>query len=530
MIRAKTWLGGLVLIAAIGACGTEEEAPEQPAGGDEAPELPQGAEVDPLPEVGLPELPAPAFEPPGYEARGLFELRTIIHLHSAFSHDGCDDEGIDEEGNPNWDCINRMKAALCKEEIAVAFMTDHPSHVADQPFDTVHYTDLAAGDVSLTDGEGHEWGARYACPQGQGGPDGTVIQVAGFENLHNMPIGLRHHVDQALYDTRITSDLPDEQIAALTAGVEAAGGMVTIPHSEEKDIDWQTIAAHDIAAMEIYNFHANFTTILDGDLLTALSSMDPFLSHAPDAPASDLVGLAMLHAYPEPALEKWRRVTTQRHITAIGGSDVHENVILPPICAAEGLCDDLVEDYPNMVEALKTEGPVMMPDGERIDGYGRVFRWVQNRVRVDPDADVLTATEAALRAGQNIVVFEILGDAPGVDLIVNTGNEDAPEWREMGSSVPQGATLWARTPDSPGDGAEMSATLWRSHGDTSEPVHEWTEAGAWTSLPLDAPGAYYMEVWLKPGHLLPSLKGVEHLAEPSYRWVVTNAIYVAESE
>ena len=41
---------------------------------------------------------------------------------------------------------------------------------------------------------------------------------------------------------------------------------------------------------------------------------------------------------------------------------------------------DKLDSVPNLVDYLRVGGPVWQSDGERIDGYARVFRWVQNRV------------------------------------------------------------------------------------------------------------------------------------------------------
>jgi len=196
----------------------------------------------------------------------------------------------------------------------------------------------------------------------------------------------------------------------------------------------------------------------------------------------------------------------------------------------------MAEEFPNMVNALSAEGPLMMPDGERLDSYGRVFRWVQNRPRIDADADPVVAVEEAIAAGRNVVVFELFGAASGVDLIAVQGEEIL----EMGSevSVTDATTLWARSPDVPtpgrlaswthGEPAVITATIMRSHGGETTEVGSALGAGAWIEVPLDAPGSYHLEVTIQPLHLVDALGSASAYAQEVYRWVETGAIRVTD--
>jgi hypothetical protein len=474
--------------------------------------------------------------PPTRAERGLAEVRAIIHLHSAFSHDACD-EAYEKSGNTEvpWTCVRRMKAALCQERIGVAFMTDHPSFMREQPFEDLLYAEPEAGDIVLADGEGTPWGVTFACPAGGGGLDGRVTLVAGFEGPHTMPIGLRRHfANPAFYGTRFSDSTPDEELSALTAEVRAVGGRVSIAHSEETDLSWQTIARHDVTAMELYNFHANFNQVLlEGDLFGALSAIDVFLGQGPEAPPADLVGLALLDAYPLAALEKWRNVNSERPITAIAGSDVHENVLLPAL-GPSIILDELALDAPNVAKALEVGGPIILSDGERIDAYERIFRWVQNRVLVDADADPLLAVEDAIDRGRVLVVFEMLGDVDGIELFAELADGSLAE---MGATVPAGSTLWIRTPNAPvpgrnatwteGGAAEITTHLVHTAAQVSEVVLSLDGPGRWHSLALTKPGSYQLEVTLVPRHLAGVLKARADLSEREYRWVETNAVRVA---
>ncbi|MEZ4264971.1 MAG: hypothetical protein R3F39_01235 [Myxococcota bacterium] len=495
---------------------------------DVATELPNDAKAEA-------EVIVEAPHPPTRSERGFTEARAIIHLHSGFSHDACD-EAYEKSGETEipWTCVHRMKAALCREKIAVAFMTDHPSYMREQPFEDLLYAEPEAGDVVLSDGNGTPWGVSFACPDGQG-LDGRVFLVVGFEGPHSMPIGLRRHfADPSIYGTKFSDSTSDEDLLALTSEVRSVGGRVTIAHSEETDLSWQTIARHDVTAMELYNFHANFNQVLyEGDLFGALSAVDAFLGQGPDAPPADLVGLSLLGNYPLAALEKWRRVSVEREITAIAGSDVHENVLLPAL-GPSIILDELALDAPNVAKALEVGGPLILSDGERIDAYERIFRWVQNRVLIDGDADPLEAVEAGIDAGRVVVVFEMLGDVEGIEILAELADGT---YREMGSTVPAGSTLWVRSPDAPvpgrnatwtdGSAGELRASVIRTTADGSETVVTLDGPGKWHSMPLTESGSYHLEVTLKPRHLAGVLLDRSDLAEGEYRWVETNAIRVA---
>jgi len=526
-LRSVVWLSLLTFVAACGDSGGSDTA-------DTAQDTAESADGD----TAEADTTPPPWTPETLEERGYVEVRTIIHLHSAFSHDACDEQGLDDNGTPNWSCIRRMKAALCKERIGAAFMTDHPSHMDEQPFEDLLYAEAAEGDELLTT-DGVAWGVRYACPEGQGGPDGTTVLVPGFEGTHTMPIGLRRHLtEMSHYGVSLKDRTPFEDIEAMVSDVRSAGGMVTIAHSEQDELPASMIIEHDIPLMELYNFHANFNTVLGDNFGNAMFALELFLGTDP-LPRSDLTALVMLDTYPIKALDKWRQVSAVRPITAFAGSDVHENVLIPAICEGTTACDDLAVDYPNLVEALKKGGSLTLSDQERIDAYERIFRWVQNRVLVQPGEAMPAGAEEALEAGRNVVVFEVLGDAKGASILAITGTEDAPEYHDMGSTVAvgDGATLWARSPDAPvpgtnahwtdGSAAEMTATIYRTEVDgTTTAVHSWSEPGTWVSLPLDSAGAYQMEVTLVPRHLAPDLGEATDLSLVEFRWVETNAVRV----
>src|SRR5690606_20830362 len=65
--------------------------------------------------------------------RGQAIARMILHLHSPYSHDACDGAGL-SGSTPNASCLADLKRALCQNHIDFAFLTDHPSHMAEYGF------------------------------------------------------------------------------------------------------------------------------------------------------------------------------------------------------------------------------------------------------------------------------------------------------------------------------------------------------------------------------------------------------------
>ena len=57
--------------------------------------------------------------------RGLLPRRAIVHVHSVYSHDACDEAAQDELERTNEPCLDRFRRALCQARVDVAFLTEH---------------------------------------------------------------------------------------------------------------------------------------------------------------------------------------------------------------------------------------------------------------------------------------------------------------------------------------------------------------------------------------------------------------------
>ncbi len=488
-------------------------------------------------------------EPPlpkvGPESRGLIALRGALHVHSIFSHDACD--GRTDELPDAPDCLADFRAQLCTSGLDFAFLTDHPSNMSSYPFQQLLLHDAAAGDTLTLGPSGGPFSNTIACAETVGGPARPVFLTVGFEGTHTMPIGLEGHLVPAeLERVSLKDETPEADRKAVVDAIHAQGGVVALAHSEEPDLSAETIAALPIDAMEQYNMHANILRILEDDI-SQLFALERFMDGAEDPPSADLVLLAMLDTFPEPAIEKWYAVSAVRPITGVLGSDVHQNVTTDGYCTPggefESFCGSLEEAYPVLVGNLKKGGPLRLGDGKRIDSYERVFRWLHNRVYAT-EASAMGVREG-IRSGRTVSVFTVFGEPYGLDLYATC---DGCELTELGGTVslakapkievtgpgaplPQGWVEWL--PEE-AHAAEIETHL-IGYGPTGERIIDVTVSGGEAASPgagsrltftPDAPGRYHVEVLIRPKHLVRVLRAEAPLADVTYRWAITNPIYV----
>ena len=484
--------------------------------------------------------------------RDVHSLRTVVHIHSVFSHDACDNWITDHDGDVNQTCIAQLRASLCASGLDVAFMTDHPARMKEHSFDELLFIDTKKGDVPVLK-DGAPIANRIQCPAGDGLPAHEVQVMVGYETTHTMPVGLyRHYTNTAWEGQADTNDVPFADARAGVDGAHAVGGVVVNAHSEEDSISAQRLVDVGVDAMEIYNLHANFLTITGQGSsglkpnIGRILKLESFLGDAASSPVSDLALLVMLDIQPEAAFKKWQAVLGQRHVTGLLGNDVHQNVVLPQICAPDsqyaGVCDGLTDTYPHLTKLLTEGGKVMLADGKRIDDYTRMLRWVQDRAVVPagtPLAERAEAVKLAILQGRIWAEFDVLGIPDGADFY----GDDGKQWLEMGAKLAKGQKLWVHTPTlalapwsswtladahKPGDETSVRTIVWRiaPGADHAEIVTEIAGMGQTQSLVADQPGRYHIEVRIKPKHLRAGLKGLGDLADMEQRWTVSNPIEV----
>lgn len=440
-----------------------------------------GSEGPGEPELGPwdPELPAAA-EAMGAR-RGLVPARGIIHLHSPYSHDACDGEPRDEDtGAVNEQCLADLRRALCAARVDFAALTDHDDSMAGEPF----------GDLLLARGGDQVLGPAnfMTCDSGH-----TALLLPGGEN-DLMPVMIDGHPEGTVEQRRALYNAAD---AAAVAAFRELGAAVIVPHSESRELDLIRELAPD--GMEIYNLHAN----IDPDIREQFLGLDPagaireiveFADTTEEGAEPDLALLSFLEPS-APAIERWDALLGEgMRIYATAGTDAHQNAL-----------------------------PLVLKDGERGDSYRRMMRWFSNVVLAeDPDDPV--SIESALAAGRSFIAFEIFGTPSGFDVRASGA--------ELGAEV------------SAGDGLVLEVALPVVYGlDPALPVPAIrarilrvdgggvTEVAAGSgpslSVPLDARGAYRVEVLIIPRHHGPYLRRLgSDLAEREHVWIYANPIYV----
>lgn len=392
---------------------------------------------------------------------GHVPARSVLHLHSPWSHDACDGDPL-PDGAPNAACLADLRAAICDVGLDLASLTDHPAHAAAQDYDALTWA--ADGDrPELLDGVAV--GNHVACPDGS-----SVLVLPGVEDTL-MPQGLRRHVEgdaaarDALYNRR-----DDEAIAAMTA----TGAVLTLAHTEGEPLSELTrLQDAGLVGLEVFNLHAMVDpTIREESLglesLSWLADIADFTD--PDGVAEpDLLFLAVVQEQ-APSLLAWDTLSARGPTFGFAGTDAHQNAL-----------------------------PITLRDGERGDSYRRMMRWFSNWLLLSPGAAVTAeAVEEAQRAGRSYVVFEAFGTPADFDVALYDASgarheigADAPPG-ELRVRCPRLAALSPRGLTPP----EISARVLRD----GQPFAEG--CGAHT---LSDPGVYRVVFTITPHHLSPFL-------------------------
>jgi hypothetical protein len=562
-----SWLMRAVIIAGIlvhlGLLGCSEESVPVPDGAgadllatdsasDDAPAREAGTDItstDTAPaDLGADsaaDATAPDASPAGYQV-----ARGIIHLHSVYSHDGCDHQGL-VGGVPNATCIKQLRDALCGVKVDFAMLTDHPAYMADYPMQDVLLHDAAAGDQLVLEA-GAPIANRITCAGGH-----QILLSAGFEDQHSMPLGLhgKPPATDLVYDG-ITDATDPATIQQRVQTLKGLGAVVAIVHSEQSNISASTITAGGFEAMEWYNIHANFSALLGSDtlsvdiaqlgtLINKLLDLTDFLGGATGGPHADLVYLVFLDVMPPEGFTKWQEVQRTHRVTGMLGSDIHQNVTVDPsMCAGAamqlaciaGLA--LVESAlgvtlpASLKQVILSGGTLDLSDGDRIDSYGRLMRWLENRVLVTQLEPV--AIQEGLRNGRAYGVLTVFGDP---HLFSFTGQQ-AGKTLVLGETASGPVTLEVVAPDRPvamssapftqaeALTAELRTRLLRTDSAGTTLVKEVLGLGATISQSVSQPGAYHVEVRITPKHLATALGSSKALADKEYLWVITNPIVV----
>lgn len=438
-----------------------------------------GCGSTPSPEVTLtsPWTASPPLASSLEGARDRHWRRSIVHLHSPWSHDACDGDPL-PGGVPDPACLDDLRRALCDVRVDVAFLTDHPAHAAEQSYDAL--THAAPGDEPVLL-DGVPVGSVVECEGGH-----RVTWLPGIED-ELMPVALKRHVegDAEERDALYNLDTPE----AVQAMVDA-GGTVLVAHTEGREVSHLLdLQQHGMSGIEVFNLHAMFAPDkreedLGLDPFSWLDDIAPFTND--DASAEpDLLFLAV-HDHQDPSLAAWDELLAVGPMVGVGGTDAHQNVL-----------------------------PLVLRDGERVDSYRRMLRWFSNLVLVDDDT--LEAVESGLAAGRVVVAFEVLGTPSGFDVYLEGGDGQI---YEMGSDAAAGElvvtcpTLAAGSPRGT-DAPSIHVSVLRD----GEP---WQQ-GCGTFV-AEAGHVYRVQVDITPYHLRPFLGDDPDSWMRPFPWLYAGAI------
>ena len=420
--------------------------------------------------------------------RGLTPARGIVHLHSPYSHDACDNNPR-PNGLPDEKCLGDLRTALCIDHIDFADLTDHDDTMADEDFTKLF--SMRGSDQPVMRGA-DQIASRILCDDGHQ----VLVTVGGENDL--MPIMLDHHVPGTVQERH---DIYNANDAAASAAYRAAGGLVWVAHTESKSLDTLHTVTPD--GIEVYNLHANIDPKIRQDWLglpsaDAIASAVNFADTQPGHPEPDLALLAFLTPN-LPAIDKWQTLLGEgTKITVTAGSDAHQNAL-----------------------------PVTLADGERGDSYRRVLRWFGNEVLVADPHDV-DQIKAGLKAGRVYATFELFGTPEGFDTFATT---PGGQTIELGGTVPaaQGAVLTVNVPTVLGLDPTLPAptitgkVTWINNTG----AHELARGTGTFQANMGAPGAYRVEITITPSHLGPYLGDLgSGMAETELPWIYTSPIYV----
>ena len=412
-------------------------------------------------------------------ARGLLARRSIVHLHSPWSHDACDGDGL-IDGVVNEPCLQDLRNGLCDTRVDLAFVTDHPAHAAEQTYDDLfHHRD---GD-EWVDVDGEHRANRIHCANGH-----VVTWVPGIED-ELMPVGLDRQVsanseeNDAIYNSYDATAVDAEQ---------ASGAHVFTAHTEQRNlVDLSMLQDAGLAGTEVFNLHAAFAP----DLRSEFLGLNPTSWFADAAPFLDDVGTAepdlfVLAVIEEqtPSVALWDQLLARGPMTGTAGTDAHQNVL-----------------------------PMLLRDGERGDSYRRMLRWFSNVVLADSDAP--EDVEASLAAGRSYVAFEVLGTPAGFDFRLEPGSGDVVEMGGEGAAgtlVVECPTLSASSPRGL-EAPEILATVFK-------------DGAIWATgcgdHATDGPGVYRVRVDMVPHHLRDFLGADPAPWMRAFPWLYGNAIRV----
>ena len=324
---------------------------------------------------------------------GYDDVRTLLHVHSAFSHDS--------RGT-----VDEIVAAAKETGVRVILFSEHPAP---------HYDFVTDGHRGMKDGvlliPGAETGGFLAWPK-------TSIK------------------DQKTDSPQAFADL-----------VRSTGGQIFLCHLEER-MDWEITG---LTGSEIYNTHADFKD--EPKFLAALRSPLTMLTLMGAVKLYPQEVFGALLDYPADYLARYDQLSQKSRLTGVSANDAHHNQAYRATVLEDGkvqleggLGEKLAVLDPEKIAPLKLlvngrkAGDVIL-DLE-LDPYARSFHHVSTHLLL-PTVDEASVWEA-LESGRAYVAFDWLADPTSFVYRADAGDKSWPIGSEV--SLQDGLHLRAEAP------------------------------------------------------------------------------------
>ncbi len=413
--------------------------------------------------------------------------RALIHHHSPYSHDGCDEKPRLEDGSRNEECFEDLRASICGNKIDYLFLTDHAAIFADYEYPEVLL--YKEGDTLIMRNE-EPVANTVNCPDGH-----KTIVAAGTET-GMMPIGIEHHIGKTPAERRAFYGLATVDAANQ---LKEAGAKVFVFHTEEWELS--KLIELPLDGIEIYNTHYN----LMSNMMAAAGLILKLDAHPEEVLEFEL---ALMAVFQENAkdMEHWANILKVKPMVGILATDAHQNAF-----------------------------PGKTPDGDRLDSFRRLDHWFSNHLLLQKDAvmDDKTAKDA-IGKGRLYGAFEYLGYPMGFDYRAELDGKTY----EMGETVTVAGTyptLTVKLPSvymlDPNEPAPLFKTMILKAGDGV-----WTTVKEGTgdiSFTPTEKGVYRSVVMIRPLHLTKHLGTIPESflnakdgTGKYWPWIYSNVIYV----
>ncbi len=322
--------------------------------------------------------------PSGYD-----DVRTLLHVHSAFSHDS--------RGK-----IDEIVAAAKQVGVRVIMFSEHPAS---------HYDYVKDGHRGMNDG---------------------VLLIPGAETN-----GFLAYPKQSIQDKK------PEGPQAFSDLVRGTDGLIFLCHLEER-MDWEI---NGLTGSEIYNTHADFKD--EPKFIGALRSPLTMLGLMSAVKQYPQEVFGALLDYPADYLKRWDQLCQKSRLTGVSANDAHHNQAFRAkvvdggkIELEDALGTKLATLDPEKLPPLKLLASNKQP-GDMVfeldlDPYARSFHHVSTHLLVNEVTE--QGVWETLKAGRAYVGFDWLADPTGFVLRADRGANTWP----MGSEVPGAADLRLR--------------------------------------------------------------------------------------